>query len=170
MLRSLLTLGAVAALTSSVVAEEPKTLTLAKDQASPPARLTAVAFIAGRWTGPGFGGRGEEIWSPARDGAMMGMFRLTRAGKPDLFEIMTLVEENETLVLRIKHLDKELKSREKQDECTTFKLVKATQEAVYFDGLTFAKESDGGLSIYVRIGRDGDKPREVAFKFRPAQK
>jgi hypothetical protein len=161
---------AAAALATRGFAADAMTMTLGKDLASPSARLASVAFIEGRWTGLGLGGTGEEIGSPGRDVAMKGMFRLTRAGKPDLFEIMTLVEENDTLVLRIKHLDKELKSREAQNECTTFKLVKSTPEAVYFDGLTFAKEAGGGLTIDVRMGRDGDKPREVAFKFRPFPK
>lgn len=116
---------------------------------SPKAKISEMAWIEGHWVGEVMGGPVEEIWTAPQAGSMMGSFRWIRDGKVALMEICTLAEENESLILRIKHLSLDLKSREKQDECTKFTLVKLTSDAVYFDGLTFKKEKNADMTVWV---------------------
>src|SRR5687767_15714011 len=65
---------------SSFAQTEPERQTRrrAPDAPIPRATIADMAWLAGRWTGDGLGGRTEEIWSPPDAGTMMGTFRLIR--------------------------------------------------------------------------------------------
>ena len=50
-----------------------------------------LTWLAGHWRGDGFGGTTEEIWSPAENGVMMGMFRHHKAdGSLNFYEFLTI--------------------------------------------------------------------------------
>ncbi|HEX2445685.1 MAG TPA: DUF6265 family protein, partial [Vicinamibacterales bacterium] len=85
-----------------------RTFRLKAGEKSPPAAIADMAWLAGRWVGEALGGASEEIWSEPRAGAMMGMYRLVRDGKPIFYELLTIVEENGTLMLRLKHFNADL--------------------------------------------------------------
>ena len=51
------------------------TLRLAEGEASPSASIDAMAWMAGTWRTPAFGGIGEESWLPPAAGSMTGVFR-----------------------------------------------------------------------------------------------
>lgn len=54
---------------------------------------------------------------------MMGMYRLIRNAKPAFYELCTIVEENGSLVLRLKHFNPDLKGWEETDKTVDFPLV-----------------------------------------------
>lgn len=144
------------------------TVRLAGGSASPPATITDMAWFAGHWTGEGLGGQVEEIWSPAQAGAMMGMFRLLLDGKTAFYELMTLVEENGSLVLRVKHFNPDLTGWEDKGDSVDFPLVATAGERIFFDGLTVHRLSDNALTIYVAIAAKDGAVREEAFRYRRA--
>jgi hypothetical protein len=137
------------------------------------ATLADAAFLVGDWRCEALGGHCEEVWIPAAPGGkeMMGMFRLTKAGSTTFTEHCALTEVDGTLVMKIKHFDKDFKGWEEKDKFTEFKLIKAEKDALFFDRLT-AKKTDKGMTIWVamRDRNDGNKPAEMPFPFTPAKK
>jgi hypothetical protein len=62
-------------LASNTPAEEAmtaNTLRASSEQKPPAATIADMDWYAGRWTGSGLGGYTEQLWSPPRDGVMMG--------------------------------------------------------------------------------------------------
>ena len=150
-------------------AESPKTahtVALTPGAASPPARLAAVEWLAGYWVGEGLGGSVEELWSPPRAGAMMGAFRLVRGDAIAFYELMTLVEEDGSLVLRLKHFNPDLTGWEEQEETVDFPLVAADGEWIRFDGLSIQRTGADTMTVYVAISSEGSAPREAEFSYR----
>src|SRR5262245_27094154 len=81
------------------------TFRLGAGKQSPVATIADMSWLSGHWEGEGLGGVSEEMWSPPKNGVMMGMFRLVRDGKPIFYELLTMVEEKGTLYLRLKHFN-----------------------------------------------------------------
>lgn len=137
---------------------------------SPKAKLEVIEWAAGHWRGEAFGGIVEEIWSPPLGGSMMGSFKLVNHGKVSFYELETIVEEDETLVLRLKHFDAQLNGWEEKNETIDFKLVKVTPNKVYFDGFTFERLSSDEINLYVVIHNNSGKESEVKFTYKRYQK
>jgi hypothetical protein len=109
------------------------TLRLAKDEVRPSATIGAMAWLAGTWTGSGLGGDNEEIWSAPRDGVMMGVYRMTKAGRPVFYELLTLSEVNGSLELRLRHFDAGLRAWEEKDISRAFPYVMQRERRIYFE-------------------------------------
>ena len=153
-------------LSSSVYAQKfENTISKAKDSKSPPATLENVKWLAGHWRGEAFGGITEEIWSPPLGGSMMCAFRLIKDNKVDFYELCTIVEDNNTLLLRIKHFHPDLKGWEDKDVTVDFPLVKVTNERLYFEDFTIEKVSPNEINMYVVIQSSG-KESEVKFNYK----
>lgn len=132
---------------------------------SPEADLSAVAWIAGHWRGEAMGGVTEEIWSPPLGGSMMASFKLVVDDQVKFYELETILEEGDTLILKLKHFSSKLHGWEEMDETVDFKLVKVTDDKVYFDGMTFENVSEEEMNVYVLIGNDGAE-QETKFNYR----
>ena len=132
--------------------------------AGPSATLADMSWLAGQWTGTGLGGVSEEMWSAPAGGAMMGMYRLLRDGVVVFYEFLALVEEEGSLVLKLKHFDADLTGWEEKDRFVSFRLVRMTPAEAYFGGLTFRRAGDDRLEIFLAL-RDADGTvREEAFR------
>lgn len=141
------------------------TLKLGPGAQPPHATLADMAWLAGRWVGPAFGGEAEEIWSAPRAGSMMGMYRLVRDGKPIFYEFQTLVEQGGSLMLRLKHFGPDLIGWEEKERTIDFPLVGLGEGIVQFEGMSFHREGDAKLTVYLAIeGRDG-VVHEEAFPY-----
>jgi hypothetical protein len=156
--------GLLACLVAPGSARE-NTLSLGSGQRSPEARIEEVEWIAGHWTGSAFGGVGEEVWSHARGRTMMGMYRLIKDEHLAFYELLTITEEDGTLVLRLKHFNADLTGWEEREEVVTFPLVKLEPDAVHFDGMTFRRVDEDKLQIFVRQRGEDERPREVEFVY-----
>ena len=144
------------------------TLTL-EDKDSPAASINDVARIAGNWQGEALGGITEEIWTAPLGKSMMGSFKLVVNEIVQFYELCTITEENESLLLRIKHFDKDLKGWEEKDQSIEFPLVKIEKNKVYFDGLTFEKINEDELNIYVIFKDEGKEEVEMKFNYKSAK-
>lgn len=146
--------------TFSLAAYSQNTLKLDTKKGSPKASLEQVTWIEGYWQGKAMGGQIEEVWTAPLGGSMMGSFKLVIDNIIQFYELCTISEENGTLLLRIKHFNKNLQGWEEKDESEEFELVKIESNKVYFDGITFARNNKQ-LSIYVVI--DG---KEEIFNYK----
>jgi uncharacterized protein DUF6265 len=162
-------LATVLALSLTIFAQErltERTLKLSPGNQSPPATIADMAWLAGNWTCEALGGVAEEIWSAPRNGGMMGMFRLIKNGSPVFYELLTLVEENGSLILRVKHFNPNMTGWEEKDKTIDFPLVAKEEGAVYFDGITFKRDGPDAAPIFlaIRSKKDGSV-HEEAFRY-----
>lgn len=142
------------------------TLRLEDGEASPPATIDEMAWLAGAWSGSGLGGENEEIWSAPRHGVMMGMYRMLKDEQPAFYEFLTLGETDGSLALRLKHFHPDMRGWEKRDESLAFPLVAIRDGRLYFDGITFEPQGDE-LTIYLAIGNgENGSAREAVFRYR----
>ena len=145
------------------------TLTAEENQVQPKATIGQMAWIVGEFECEAFGGIAHEIWTSPRGNNMMGAFQLISKGNISFYELMTIVEENGSLVLRLKHFDSKLHGWEEQDETEDFELLKMTDKKAYFDGLTFEYVNRKAMNVYVAIG-DGGKVEEAAFAYKKVKR
>lgn len=146
----------------------PTPNTLATSAVPFKATLKDVQWLVGRWTGTGTGGTSEEVWAEAAGGAMMGMYRLVSNGKVALYELMNLVEENGTLVLKVKHFNGDMTAWEEKERFVSFPLVKLTPTEASFAGLTFRRVGSDRMHIFLAM-RTGNGPvREEKFTMQRA--
>jgi hypothetical protein len=135
----------------------------------PKATIADVAWLQGHWVGKGLGGTVEKFWSPPRGKSMMEAFRLIQNDAVVMQELCTMVEENGSLVYRVKHFDAKLKAWEEKDVSVNFPLVKLAPRAAYFDGLTLVNKDDGSLVTYlVTRNRKTGETREQEINSYPA--
>ncbi len=167
-MKALICLALSALLAGMVQAQEKltaNTLTLAAGQKPAAAKIDDMAWYAGQWCGGGPGGLNEEIWSTPRAGVMMGMYRLIKDGKPVFYELLTMLEEQGSLVIRLKHFHPDLKGWEERDESEEFAFVAQRDGRMYFDGMTFERSGPDAVTVYLAIEQKDGKVTEESFRY-----
>ena len=146
---------------------EYETRTAPKDAVSPPASLAQMDWLIGQWAGSGIGGApAMESWLPPSGKTMVGSFvQEDGEGGVRFTEHLYLMEEEGTLVLRLKHFNADLTGWEEKDDMLTFRLIAVEDCAAYFRSLTLRCDGDNGLLAAVRMRSDGDKVSELVFRF-----
>lgn len=162
-------LAVILALTIAPAVAGPNTREVPEGAKSPPAKVDVIAWMAGRWTGEGFGGQIEELFSPPAGGAMIGHYRNWVGDKVEFYELEGILEEKGSLVYRVKHFNPDLTGWEEKDKSVDFPLVAIEGNRIYFDGLTVEKVSDNEMRHYVLLkGKDG-KAKVMTFVYRRAK-
>ena len=119
-----------------------------------------VAWLAGAWRGPGFGGECEEVWSEPLGPSMMGMFRHAGDdGRSTFYEFFTLVEAEGGLRLRLKHFTPDLVGWEEKAGFVEFPFVKLDEEGIWFEGLTYLHPDPQTLRVLVDVTGQGGLTR-----------
>jgi hypothetical protein len=101
---------------------------------SAPGRLADLAWMAGHWIDDAGGSLSEEIWAAPASGCMIGMWRYASEGKPKLFELLAILQEDGGPVLRIRHFSPALVAREEKDTPVVLPLVKLEGHEAVFEG------------------------------------
>ncbi len=161
-------LAAILTLSFTTFAQErltEHTFKLKPGEKSPPATIADMAWLAGAWTGAGLGGISEEMWSAPRGGAMLGTYRLVKDDKPVFYELITVVEEQGSLVFRLKHFNSDMTGWEEKDKTVDFPLVAKEKGVIHFQGLSFKQEGEDAMSIFLAIrSRKDGSVREETFR------
>ncbi len=131
----------------------------------PAATIADMEWYAGRWTGAGLGGLNEEVWSPPRDGTMMGMYRMIKDGKPVFYELLLITEENGSLAIKLKHFHADLRGWEERDASVRFPLVAKRDGRIYFDGMTFERIGADRVKVYLAVEHKDGKVHEETFEY-----
>lgn len=127
-------------------------------------RLADVTWIAGRWVDDTGGHYSEEVWLAPGGGQMVGMWRLVEWGRVQIFELMTLSEDAEGVVLRVRHFDASLVPREEKDAPVVLRLASLQGARAVFEGrgrsgpsrLTYHRAAARTLAVT----REGDGPKQ----------
>lgn len=144
------------------------------DHVPPPASLDQLDWLVGQWAGRGIGGLpAYEAWLAPTGGTMVGTFvQLAESGSIGFTEHLYLMEEQGSLVLRLKHFNADLTGWEERDDMLSFRLIAVEACAAYFQALTLRcadRDNPGsGLVAAVRMKGDDPVPRELIFRFEAA--
>lgn len=166
----LLSFSTLFLLSCSNAQNDSHTLSLSPGQESPSATIDQIGWIQGNWQGEAFGGTVEEVWNPPSAGTMMGMFKSEKGGIVNFYELMIIAEQDNTLLMKLKHFNPDLSGWEEKEETVDFPLVKLEPKAAYFDGLTFEKISEEEMHVYVVAGEEGGKKQELKFVYKKVKK
>ena len=173
-LLALALLAASCATTSTAPIETPQVengLTPYTLKKAPPVadyEIEDLAWLTGRWVGSGMGGAAEETWNPPMGGVMAGTFRLMDPeGNPNFYEFLTLLKDDEGIVLRLVHLSPDLIPWEEPGQTTDFRLVQITGTTAHFGGLTIHRDGDQ-MAIHVAMTAHAGGTSDVTFQFRLA--
>ncbi len=142
------------------------------------ATLDAFSWLAGDWYGEKGGARIEEHWSAPAGNAMMCMFRWIQGDQVRFYEFVTIEQEAEKVVLRIKHFNPGLIGWEEKEDSIAFTLVQLDGETAVF---IKQNSPDAVWMVYQQVNNDtliasfesegeGAKPAEDAFIFKRRQK
>lgn len=96
---------------------------------------------------------------------MMGTYRVLKDEGVAFYELITISEEDGTLILRLKHFHSDLTGWEERDEVVTFPLVKLGPTDAYLDGMTFRRSGEDKLEVFVRRRSDEGGPSVLAFPY-----
>ena len=158
----LLSLYALSALAQSQNTEH--TLSLDDPSKRPSATLDDVSWMVGSWVGEGLGGQVEEVWAAPSAGSMLGLFKAYKDGKPSFYEFFALVEEEGSLILKLKHFHPNLDGWEAKDDYVSFPLVAVEEGVAYFGGLTYRLVAPDEMHAHVAVSR-GDEMGEFSFVY-----
>ena len=125
----------------------------------PPAKIADAAWLIGEWVGTGIDdAEAAEVWLPASDGTMAGIFLQEKPDGSIMFtEHIYLSEEGGSLVLKLKHFNPDLTGWEEKDGMVRFRLLSIEPCAAYFSSLTYRCEGAGNAPHRARHGR---RPRD----------
>lgn len=142
------------------------TLQLKENQSPPKAAIEDAKWIEGHWRGEAFGGIIEEIWSPPLGESMMFVFKLIVEDSVSFYESGAIIEQDETLILRLKHFDRNFKGWEEKDETVDFRLVKVEKDNIYFEGFTFERINNDKINLYVDLKDKSGNISETEFNYK----
>ncbi len=133
--------------------------------------IDQLAWLTGRWISEDGGQYIEETWSPARGDAMVGALRWARNGSVWLYELMSIEEEEDGLVFRLRHFDRNLAPwKSEADGPLTYPLQNFGENMVIFENpdrdqpRRFVYERKGD-SLTIRLeGPEGDDPSPFRFR------
>ncbi|HVT44649.1 MAG TPA: DUF6265 family protein [Thermoanaerobaculia bacterium] len=138
------------------------TVTLGPGKTAARAPISEMEWLAGWWSGEGLGGRTEEVWTAPEGGAMVGMFRFVRDGKPVFYEILTLRESDEGMSIRLKHVNPDMTGWEEKEKFVEFRYVGLIDGVHHFSGLAFRREGNDAMTIYLALrAKDGTMTEHV---------
>jgi hypothetical protein len=138
---------------------------------SPAATIKDIQWMVGDWRGLVDGNLGESVILSPTKGHMPGVARSwAKDGTIGFYEINDFIEANRSLEYRVKHFSGDFAAWEGKDEYQRHRLIALTDKAIYFDGLTVAKEGKDHLTVYVLIKGVGKEDRVVIVHETRAQK
>lgn len=137
---------------------------------SPPAIVNQLWWLEGLWQGEGIDGApATESWLPPTGNTMVGTFvQQTPEGGILFTEHMYLVEEGDSVALKLKHFNADLTGWEDKAGMVTFRLLSLDVCAAYFSGLTIRSDGNDKLVVAVRMKSDAAEPKELLFRFNRA--
>lgn len=150
-------------LSAGTATQAQEVRTLDEGQQPATANMQQMEWLTGYWEGSGFGGDCIEVWTPAADNAMQGIFRFVMNDTLVFTEYMHVFAHNNTLAIKLKHFSRDLSGWEEQAEWTTFPLVAIEGQTAYFNGLTYART--GNTLIIKLLLYEGDREYEEEFRF-----
>ncbi|RZK81301.1 MAG: hypothetical protein EOO92_05060 [Pedobacter sp.] len=122
-----------------------------------------VGFITGSWKATMPDGQTiEGVWLPQAGENLMGMMRMMRGGKIDLYEILVYEQTENGLVSMVKHFKPGLIGQEEKDKQDRYAFVEASKDKAIFQkeggSLRILYEKRSATQFVIARGnKEGDK-------------
>lgn len=126
--------------------------------------MADFSWMAGAWTGQGLGGQVDEVWSAPAGGTMVGHFRLVKDGKPVFYELLTLLEVEGSVEMRLKHFNADMTGWEEKADYLTFKLTKIDATGAWLGPFTIKRTGPDSWDAFLKMTQAG-QTREEKFSF-----
>ena len=143
----------------------------AASAAGPAADVRDLAFLTGHWGGMVQGFQADEIWSPAANGSLMGVYREMKDGKTTFFEFLTIEQEESGPVLRLRHFKPGMKALDA--DASVFPLTKFSRGKAVFEGggklavrMTFEEKGRDALDILLEHQRENGEWTHELFAYK----
>jgi hypothetical protein len=139
-----------------------------------PAALSDIPWIAGSWLLEREGERLEEYWGPPLGDSMVGHFRWIRDGALWITELLSITEEDDTLVFRLRHFSSRMRSWESPEDPFEYRLTKLGEGRATFSMVEpragrphrFIFERAGEVGLTVRIeGEEAGRSTSDEFRY-----
>ena len=128
-------------------------------------RLDKLSFLEGSWSAEKWGGQVEEYWSKPAAGNIIGMFRFYVDDELKFTEHFLIVEEEEKIILKLRHFHSDFISWEEKDEYLTFELLEAKENYAQFKGLSYELIDAQTLIVKLQMNQSGEtKTEEFVLK------
>ncbi len=116
------------------------------------------------------GGLGQQVWLAPGGGSMLGVFRLTRRGKLEFAELLTIGPGKDGLTLTIRRLGRTLEPLEGKRSVTSFRATQITADKAVFESgtaqltrISYLKTAKGmTVRVVPRVG-GAEKPIEFHY-------
>jgi len=128
-------------------------------------KLENLAWLTGNWKGEALGGIVEENWSEPSGGSMMATFKLIKDNEIVFYEMEIIREVENTLVLQLKHFNKDLTGWERKDETVDFPLKEITPNKIIFEGMSFEKVTNDEMIVSVDVQNKDGKVNTLYFNY-----
>ena len=133
----------------------------------PAATLDEVSWMVGNWSGEAFGASFESHWNPASAGSMVGFFKLFDGDQVSFYELLLLVEEEDSLSLKVKHFNPDFTAWEDKEDYIDFRYVMSDDNAVHFSGLSFYRLGPDRIDGYIALKySDGVREEKLVYRRR----
>lgn len=121
------------------------------------------SWLIGTWSGPGFGGTFEEVWSPPDSkGTMMGMFRyIDGEDNVQFYEFWLL----DSTGMKLKHFNPDFSGWEEKSDFVDFEMIEVTDKKVALNGLSYELLASGELEIKLRL-KNGEAVKNHVFQLK----
>ena len=137
----------------------------AQEKNAPPvaAKIEAVAWLKGYWSGEGYGGQVETLMGPPKAGVMLGYFRHMKPdGKPGFYELCAIEEYEGSLRFVIKHFHPNWIGWEEKDHALQAKLSRLAKDEAVFANMTIRRTGKDTMVMELVIGsKDGGSRTET---------
>lgn len=132
----------------------PEVLSYQSGQTLAPAHLAQFAWMVGdwRWEGDVYGyKKGSLHIFPEKGQQMIALARGFEGDKFWMSEVVNYIEENGSVVKRMRHLGFELNSWEPQNEPIVVRLLRVEENIFYFHDHTIVKHNDNHYTLYLGL-------------------
>lgn len=142
--------------------------------AQTPARVADMDWLAGSWAAEQDGERLEEHWSAPVGNSMVGHFRWIRGEGLRLTELLSITEEGDGVVFRLRHFSAEMRPWEDADDAFLYRLTDHAADRATFSiaearagrPMRFTYQALPGDSLLVRLeGEEDGRPVTQDFRY-----
>lgn len=136
----------------------------------PAATIADLDWLLGDWAGTGIGGHpAGESFSRAGENRLVGHFwQLDADGTPQFYELITIEPDGESLVMRLKHFQRDLTGWEEKagDTAVEFRLRERAPGKWVFGAATFAQTAPDQLTVTVQVRSKSGDTSPLVFQYR----
>ena len=138
-------------------------------QERPSATMAEMDWLEGSWSGEGIDGNpAGETFTYAGESQMVGHFwQLDADGGIDFYELITVVPDGESLIMRLKHFTGDLTGWEAKEgsEALEFPLLERGDDIWKFGPVTFTQAGPNRLHVSVKVRMDDGSLGSFDFRY-----